>query len=951
MGIVDDSDEASPFPHCVPSKEFRCRSSGRCILRELVMNGRTDCNDTSDENGTLTCDPSTEFRCKASGRCIPRYRVNDNYDDCKDASDESVNNFTCHEANEFACDVTANATAKRCIPRGWFRNKIRDCPLTGNDEATDPMEVPSCTEDEFRCKDNKRCIDRKYLCDGVQNCDDCSDEVEACGESPKRFRCRGSDKCIPWSNTCDGSQHCPDGSDEITGYGFGFKCDVSGRRCLIPQFQLQKYKTDLPSCDLLSDACYESGTCATCLDGKTTISRDQLCDGWVDCPDLSDECVCSFSAAKPLCDEVFGKKLEYSQVCDGKKEGDFDEEFCMDKENTLRNFTDGSYDHKCDHRGLENRLDFHYTPSWAKKCDGVLECLFASDECDLSCNKNTSACPLHALAKNDVFKCTNLRGYIKAPIARAHQCDGIVNCKDGSDEKLSTCIEARANCKSDCNQEMFECSAGTTKDFYTKLLTNITSVPKTKKCDLVVDCILDQKDEIGCSNSTHFYCTGGKPLFIEKSKMRDGAIDCEDWSDECPPAEFWVNNPFSDYKELFKNIFMRVCVWFSAIFSIVANLNVIVFSARKLQQIRQKNSVGFCNRLLIFNLALADFVMGISLLILACKSVQMSGEYCVFDLIWRTSGWCNLVGTLTIVSTQASVNILLVLTTLRLYVTLRPMTSAHIIRHRLCNIMASLSWTVAIFFAIYPLLGDHFKQTMLIKTSPFFSSTEITLQQLNSYVNRTELIANKTLNLVVQESTSSDIRSVVQLGLFGFYSNSSVCFPNLYTHPGSPHFTYSLFIVVFNFSAILFIAAAYITIYRSSSLIVVNPRSSGKSANDDGQPDERKTLRRRITVVIATNTMCLLPVCLMAFVSFSGKILPSEAYSISSVLLLPVNSLVNPIVYSTMHRRVYNTVAQMWRKRKERGGSRRSCGYFPANGYRGSHVISDVTEQIELNSG
>lgn len=931
MGITDESDEESPLPFCIPEKEFRCQSSGRCILRELVMNGKFDCNDTSDENGTLTCNPNIEFRCATSGRCIPRYRVNDNYNDCNDTSDENIPNFVCNTTHEFACDVTADSNATRCIPRGWFRNKIKDCPLTGNDEPTESVEIV-CTAEEFRCKNGNRCIDKKYLCDGVQNCDDCSDEIEACGDSPRRFRCHNSTKCIPWSNTCDGTHHCADGSDENTGLGFGFKCNIEGHRCLIPQFQLPKEENDQLSCSDKSDACSISGTCATCLDGKTKISRDQLCDGWIDCPDLSDECVCSTSVVEHLCDEIFNQTIKLNQVCDGKKEKELDEKFCIN-ETLLQKFNE-DHDFQCGTGGLEHAVKLHYTPTPGKKCDGKLDCLMPYDECNDGCNKTNLACPKYALELNTVVVCTNLKG-ISFPISTNKVCDGVRNCKDGSDE-------------SSCTNTRFPCNAGTTTDDYTTVQTNITSVPIKKKCDLVIDCAFDQLDEIGCPNSSHFYCSGGKPLFIERSKVRDGKIDCEDRSDECPPEEFWVNNPFSDYKELFKNILMRVCVWFTAIFSVVANLNVIVFSTRKLKQIRQKNSVGFCNRLLILNLALADLVMGISLLILASKSVQMSGEYCIYDLLWRTSSLCNLVGTLTIISTQASINILLILTTLRLYVTLRPMTSAHVIRHRLCNMMATLSWIVSIFFAVYPLLRNHFKQAILINSSPFFTSTQITSQELNSYVSRSEWLANKTLDLVIQENTPVDIRSVVQIGFFGYYSNSSVCFPNLYTQPGSPHFAYSLFIVVFNFCAIIFIAAAYITIYRSSSLIVANPRHS--KSTDDGQQDERKTLRRRITVVIATNTMCLLPICLMAFVSFSGKILPSEAYSLSSVLLLPVNSLVNPIVYSTMHRRVYHTIAEMWRKRKDHGShSLRSYEYRSANGR--SHMVSDVTEHIELNSG
>ncbi|KAG2459292.1 LRP2 protein, partial [Polypterus senegalus] len=93
----------------------------------------------------------------------------------------------------------------------------------------------------------------------------------------------------------------------------------------------------------------------------------------------------------------------------------------------------------------------------------------------------------------------------------SQRCDGLLNCRDASDE---------ANCTNRCNSNQFQCANG-------------ECIPKTYLCDHDDDCG-DQSDERNCTYPTcsgsYFTCPSGR--CIHQSWLCDGDDDCEDNTDE-----------------------------------------------------------------------------------------------------------------------------------------------------------------------------------------------------------------------------------------------------------------------------------------------------------------------------------------------------------------------------------------------------------------------------------
>ena len=423
----------------------------------------------------------------------------------------------------------------------------------------------------------------------------------------------------------------------------------------------------------------------------------------------------------------------------------------------------------------------------------------------------------------------------------------------------------------------------------------------SKVCDLVEDC-RDGSDEAECTN--HFQC-GNTNHYIPKTSVCDGTIDCLDTSDEC-------NEKCS--KRILDNGFLRAGSWFMAVFAVIGNAVVIMSELRMIGKCDKMYKLS--NACFIILIAIGDLITGIYLLWLAVVDTFVYSEnYCRVQWTWLTSLDCSILGVLSTTGNLLSLLSMATLSCLRAFnINLGFKARKEVTKKGKCKafLLVLLVSLVSITTAICPLIptfedyfvnGMHYDPRM--KLFIRFSNKEDHFNILQKYYGRMRKknLSWKLINSMVYGMFSHDFQYEDLLTLKKkqeFYGNDAVCLFKYFVRPDDPQKIYTWTLLGLNLLCFVAIAIFY------GFIDFLTIKSANRLNNDS-------TINRKIALIIATDFICWFPFIILCFLHSLHVMDGTKWYSLFSIVILPINSVINPILYSDGVSKILRACAKIMR--------------------------------------
>ncbi|KAL7743911.1 hypothetical protein ACLKA6_003133 [Drosophila palustris] len=235
------------------------------------------------------------------------------------------------------------------------------------------------------------------------------------------------------------------------------------------------------------------------------------------------------------------------------------------------------------------------------------------------------------------------------------------------------------------------------------------------------------------------------------------------------------------------------------------------------------------------HLAASDFLMGIYLTLIACADINFRGQYIRHEEAWRHSSLCAFAGFLSTFSCQSSTLLLTLVTWDRLMSVTQPLKPRDTEKIRIV-LRLLLVWGVSFALSAAPLMPNDY---------------------------------------------------------FGahFYGNNGVCL-SLHIHdPYAKGWEYSaLLFICINTMSLIFILFSYVRMLQA-----IRDSGGGMRSTHSGR---ESVVATRFAIIVTTDAACWLPIIVVKIAALSGCVISPNLYAWLAVLVLPVNSALNPVLYT-----------------------------------------------------
>uniref|UniRef100_A0A665VJ97 Relaxin family peptide receptor 1 n=1 Tax=Echeneis naucrates TaxID=173247 RepID=A0A665VJ97_ECHNA len=264
--------------------------------------------------------------------------------------------------------------------------------------------------------------------------------------------------------------------------------------------------------------------------------------------------------------------------------------------------------------------------------------------------------------------------------------------------------------------------------------------------------------------------------------------------------------------------------------------------------IRSENKL---HAMCIISLCCADGLMGIYLFMIGAYDLKFRGEYNRHAQAWMDSSQCQVIGSLAMLSTEVSVLLLTYLTLEKYICIVYPFQYLTPGWRRTVTILLGI-WVFGFIIAFLPLACK---------------------------------------------------------GLFrNFYGTNGVCFP-LHSEQPETLWAHVYSIVIFlglNLVAFLIIVLSYASMFYNIQ------RTGTQTTKYSNHIKKEVTIAKRFFSIVITDSLCWIPIFILKILSLLQVEIPGTISSWVVIFILPINSALNPILYTLTTRPFKETILQVW---------------------------------------
>ena len=303
---------------------------------------------------------------------------------------------------------------------------------------------------------------------------------------------------------------------------------------------------------------------------------------------------------------------------------------------------------------------------------------------------------------------------------------------------------------------------------------------------------------------------------------------------------------------------LRVVIWVISIFAIVNNVLGILVKCK------QKKHVNKVQLLLIISLSISDLLMGLYLLSLLSVDLYYTDYFPSHSKAWRNSALCKIAGSLSVLSGEASVFFITLISIDRFLRVMFPF-GQYWFSNRSIKIVVIVLWLLAFGISITSFVLSGMDDEV-------YAVSEICVglpisRQLNYNISERSVQLSKSFSHreVVQEYQTTSSQAAMYFSIAIFTVLNLVCF----------------LVVGFSYAAIFI-------------LTWLSAKKSGLSVS-------RSEIRmaKKMFLLVLTDLCCWVPIGVVSILVQAGAVEVSPvAYAWIATIILPINSSINPFLYT-----------------------------------------------------